>query len=763
MLGRYSLALVFVLTVGMTVGCSATAAWKAADGPLMTPFAKDVSPANALPEYPRPQMVRREWQNLNGLWQWSPAAEGEAPPVGKNLEGTILVPYPVQSALSGVMEQHDRMWYRRTFKVPGKWRDGRVLLHFGGVDWDATVYVNGKKVGHHLGGYDRFTCDVTDALKQAAEQELIVGVYDPTNQGDQPRGKQVLKPGGIWYTAVTGIWRTVWMEPVPETHITRLVLTPDVDKARLKVVAEVGGPTEGRGIKPTGGPADALSVEVTVLDGGKKVGTGRGGAGDVVIVPVPDPKLWSPDSPHLYDLKVELKMTVGEKPLDAVESYVGMRKIEIGKGPAGKTRMLLNGKFVFQVGFLDQGWWPDGLYTAATDEALKYDVAVTRKLGFNFARKHVKIEPHRWYYWCDKLGLMVWQDMPSGNNKTPEAKEQFEKELRALVDGYHNHPSIIMWVVFNERWGQHDTERYAKLVKEMDPSRLVSNASGWADKKCGDILDVHSYPKPKGAAPEPTRASVQGEFGGLGLGLPGHTWKEQHWGYRGTADREELTRGYEELLRTIYALKDDPGISGAVYTQTSDCEVECNGLMTYDRAIIKPDVERVAAVNQGDFSRVPPPPIVKPVVPTSEKKAQTWRYTTEKPPADWAKPGFDDSGWKQGPGGFGTEGTPGAVVGTVWKTGDIWLRREVTVPKGEYHKLQLRIHHDEDAQVFVGGVKVADLKGYVGEYQARPMNEKARSALKPGARNVIAVHCRQTKGGQFIDVGLVDVIPQTKK
>jgi len=744
MLGRYSLALVFVLTVGMTVGCSATAAWKPADGPLMTPFAKDVSPANALPEHPRPQMVREAWQNLNGLWDYAIVAKDAPQP--EEYDGQILVPYAVESALSGVMQTvgpEKCVWYHRTFKTPHLDGGKRLLLHFEGVDWDATVYLNGKKVGHHRGGYDPFTLDVTDALRKDSN-DLLVRVFDPTDKGNQPRGKQVLKPRGIWYTAVTGIWRTVWMEPVPQTHITRLVLTPDVDNQCLKVTAEVAGGAAGLQVK-----ADA--------DG---AGKATGKPGEVISVPVPNPKLWSPDDPHLYDLAVTLEKD--GKPVDAVESYFGMRKIEIGKGPAGKTRMLLNGKFVFQIGFLDQGWWPDGLYTAATDEALKYDVEVTRRLGFNFARKHVKIEPHRWYYWCDKLGLMVWQDMPSGNNKTPEAKKEFEKELRALVDGYHNHPSIIMWVCFNEGWGQHDTERYVKLVKAMDPSRLVSNASGWADKKCGDILDVHSYPKPKGAAPEPTRASVQGEFGGLGLGIPGHTWKEQHWGYRGMADREGLTRGYEELLRTIYALKDDPGISGAVYTQTSDCEVECNGLMTYDRAIIKPDVERVAAVNRGDFSRVPPPPIVKPVVPTSEKKPQTWRYTTEKPPADWTKPGFDDSGWKQGPGGFGTKGTPGAVVGTVWKTGDIWLRREVTVPKGEYHNLHLRIHHDEDAQVFVGGVQVADLKGYVGEYQARPMNEKARSAITPGARTVIAVHCRQTRGGQFIDVGLVDVVPQTK-
>jgi len=745
MFGRFPLAPAFVLTVAATVGCSAAAAWKPADGPLMTPFAKDVSPDNALPEYPRPQMVREDWRNLNGLWQWSPAAEGEAPPVGKDLEGAILVPYPVQSALSGVMEHHERLWYRRTFNVPGAWRDARVLLHFGAVDWEATVYVNGKKVGEHHGGYDPFTCDVTDALAPGGEQELLVGVFDPTDAGQQPRGKQVRKPHGIWYTAVTGIWRTVWMEPVPETYIRRLRIVPDVDNGR--VVVEVD-PSKA-------GERYYVTAEIPGGEAAHDPNPTR------AVVRLDDPHLWSPDDPHLYPLTVRWHR--GDEVVDTVESYVGMRKIEIGKGPAGKTRMLLNGEFVFQVGLLDQGWWPDGLYTAATDEALRYDVEVTKQLGFNFARKHVKVEPHRWYYWCDRLGLLVWQDMPNGNNATPEARREFERELQALVDGYRNHPSIIMWVVFNEGWGQHDTQRYTKLVKQWDPSRLVSCASGWKDAGVGDIKDVHSYPKPKGAAPEPDRAAVQGEFGGLGLGIPGHTWKEKHWGYRGMADRDELTRGYEELLRTIYALKEAPGISGAVYTQTSDVEVECNGLMTYDRAIIKPDTERVAAVNRGDLSLIPPPAVVKPAVPTSEKQPQTWRYTTEKPTADWARPGFDDSGWKEGPGGFGTGGTPGAVVGTEWKTSDIWLRRQVIVPKGTYHNLHLRIHHDEDAQVFVGGVKVADFKGYLTEYQNRPMNEKARSAVKPGARAVIAVHCRQTRGGQFIDVGLVDLVPQEKK
>ncbi|MBE3068979.1 MAG: glycoside hydrolase family 2 [Planctomycetes bacterium] len=735
--------------VCVALGCSrsAVAAWKPADGPLMTRWAKDVAPGKVHPEYPRPQMVRKDWMDLNGLWQYATAAEGEAPPAGKDLDGEILVPFPIQSALSGVMKEADRLWYRRTFKVPDGWKGRRVLLHFGAVDWEATVYVNGKQVGDHRGGYDAFSADITDALKAGGDQELVVGVFDPTDKGNQPRGKQVLKPGGIMYTAVTGIWQTVWLEPVPEARIGRLVLTPDVDGKCLRLTVAAAG------------DGDGLTVEAVATDGGKEVGKVSGKAGAELRLSVPDAKLWSPDTPHLYDLKVQL--SAGGKVVDSVASYFGMRKIEIGKDDKGVTRILLNGKFVFQVGPLDQGWWPDGLYIAPTDEAFKYDVEITRKLGFNMARKHVKVEPDRWYYWCDKLGLMVWQDMPSGNNATPESKKQFEGELKALVEGFRNHPSIIMWVVFNEGWGQYDTERLVSWVKEMDPSRLVNCASGWTDKNCGDVHDIHSYPNPASPKPEPTRAAVLGEFGGLGLGLDGHTWKKEHWGYKGMADRDELTTGYERLLQAAYKLKDTDGLSAIVYTQTTDVEVECNGLLTYDRAIIKPDLERVAAANQGDFSRVPPPPVIKSVVPTSEGQAAEWRYTFEKPADDWTKPGFDDAGWKKGPGGFGTRGTPGSVVGTEWNTADVWMRREVAVPEGPFQKLSLRVHHDEDTEVYLGGVRLAELKGFTTEYTEHPLASEAKAAVKPG-KAILAVHCHQTQGGQFIDVGLVEVIPGKK-
>jgi len=722
----------------------AAAAWAPAKGPLMTKWAADVSSEKALPEYPRPQMVRKDWQNLNGLWDFAVTAKEDAQPA--QFEGKILVPYPIESALSGVMRQvseKERLWYRRTFNVPAAWKGQRILLHFGAIDWESIVTVNGKKVGKHKGGYDSFSLDITDTLKASGPQEIVVSVWDPTNSGSQPRGKQVHKPGGIMYTPTTGIWQTVWLEPVGESYIKSLTITPDVDGGR--VVVDVHTSLAG----------ERYYVEVEV-PGGKPVHDSNPLRG---IVKIDASRLWSPDDPYLYPMRV--KWFEGEKVVDSVDSYFGMRKIEIAKDDKGVNRIMLNGKFVMQVGFLDQGFWPDGIYTAPTDAALRYDIEMTRKLGMNLARKHVKVEPERWYYWADKLGLLVWQDMPAGDNKTGEAKKQFEVELEAMVQTHRNHPSIIMWVVFNEGWGQHDTERLAAWVKEMDPSRLVNNASGWTDRKCGDVHDVHSYPNPQCPPTEEKRACVLGEFGGLGLPVEGHMWKKEHWGYKGMADAEELTRTYEKLLRSVYALKDSAGLCAAVYTQTTDCEVECNGLLTYDR-LVKGDLARIAAANRGDFSKVPPPPVTKTVVPTSEETGQPWRYTTGKPADGWTKPGFDDSAWKKGPGGFGTEGTPGAVVRTEWKTADIWLRREMAVPDQKFTSLQFRVHHDEDVEIYLNGVLACKLNGFQGEYEERPMTPEGKAALKPG-KNLIAVHCKQTGGGQYVDVGLVDVAPAKAK
>jgi beta-galactosidase/beta-glucuronidase len=571
-------------------------AWQPATGPLRTRWAREVSPENAHPEYPRPQLVREEWLNLNGIWGFE-MTTNDAQPTGFPTE--ILVPFPVESALSGVMQpvsENSRLWYRRTFEIPRKWIGRRVLLHFGAVDFETTVFVNGKNVGKHRGGYDGFSFDITDTLGIASENELVVSVWDPTDSSTQPRGKQVRKPHSIWYTSTSGIWQTVWLEPVRAAHITGLGITPDVDRSELTIAAA------------TTAPLGEYRVEAAVRDGSGGHWGASAPVGQKLVVPIPGARLWSPEHPFLYEMTVTLKL--GKRTMDRVESYAGMRKISLGKDTKGFTRLMLNNQPYFQFGPLDQGFWPDGLYTAPTDDALRYDIEMTKKLGFNLARKHVKVEPDRWYYWCDKLGLLVWQDMPSGDKyiepNQPDIKRsmqsagEFEKELSALVDGRGTHPCIVMWVPYNEGWGQWDTSRIVDLIKKQDPTRLVDNTSGWADRGVGDVNDMHKYPGPGSPEPEKNRAIVLGEFGGLGLPVRGHTWQsEKNWGYRSYTDAAALTSAYEDLVSKLLPLIDEKGLSAAVYTQTTDVEVEVNGLMTYDREMVKMDWTQVAAANHG--------------------------------------------------------------------------------------------------------------------------------------------------------------------
>ena len=586
-----------VIYVALCACSPIQAKWQVSEGPLMTQWTKDVSPQNAHPEYPRPQMTRKRWLNLNGLWEYAIRPKEQRQP--KTFNGQILVPFPVESALSGVMKrvgEENRLWYRRTFEIPSKWMYQHILLHFGAADWETTVWVNGKELGSHRGGYDPFTFDITDALKQSGPQEIIVAVWDPTDVGTQPRGKQVCNPNVIWYTPTTGIWQTVWLEPVLQWRIEGLKLTPDIDHSRL--VVELDSKYLSR----------SSTVIVSVLDGDREVASGTGSKRTEVVIP--DAKLWSPDNPFLYNLHITLRHFRDPNQIyDEVTSYFGMRKVSIDKDENGVTRIFLNNKPLFMFGPLDQGFWPDGLYTAPTDEALRYDIEVTKKLGFNMARKHVKVEPARWYYWCDKLGLMVWQDMPSGDRyitpgdgdiqRSDESARQFELELKRIIDTFGNHPSIVMWVLFNEGWGQYDTQRLTKWVKQYDPTRLVNSASGWADRGVGDVHDIHKYPGPTSPQPEPNRAAVLGEFGGLGLPISGHTWQdEKNWSYRSFKTAGELTDAYLSLLNKLGPLINSPGLAAAVYTQTSDVEIEVNGLMTYDRAIIKMDAERIAAANR---------------------------------------------------------------------------------------------------------------------------------------------------------------------
>ncbi len=736
------------------------AAWAPAKGPLLTRWAKEVSPDNAHREYPRPQMVRKDWHNLNGLWEYAIRPKDQLQPQG--FDGQILVPFPVESALSGVMKAvgpDNRLWYRRSFEVPAKWAGRRVLLHFGAVDWDATVWVNGKEVGNHRGGYDPFSFDITEALKNAGPQEIVASVWDPTNTGTQPRGKQVLKPGGIWYTAVTGIWQTAWLEPVPETHLRGLALTPDLDRKRLDVGVK-GRELEGCSLQAKvtmdGDWLSSATIEPDIWQPRRSFTVG-----------VPRVRLWSPDDPFLYDLTVAVLKD--GKVVDEVTTYFGMRKIEVKKDKAGINRLCLNNEVMFQFGPLDQGWWPDGLYAAPTGEALRYDIETLKKLGCNMLRKHVKVEPARLYYWCDKLGLMVWQDMPNGDKhirgnepdlkRSEESAEQFELELRRVIEAFRNHPCIVMWVPFNEGWGQYDTPRIVNLIKELDPSRLVNNASGWSDRGVGDVHDIHRYPGPAAPPTEENRAAVLGEFGGLGLPVKGHTWQdEKNWGYRSYKTHEELTEAYVALIENLRSLIGE-GLCAAVYTQTTDVEIEVNGMMTYDRAMVKTDAKKAAAANKRLYL---PPPLVKTTVPTSQQQPQSWRYTTSQPGEGWQREDFDDSAWQKGAGGFGAEGTPGAAVRTEWRTSDIWLRRTFELRKEDLARPQLAIHHDEDAEVYINGQLIAKLEGYTSSYVRIPIDEKAAKALRPGT-NCIAIHCRQTTGGQYIDAGLVNVAERSAK
>ncbi len=609
------LATVFLLTLGSLAGLITphAADWQPASGPLMTRWAKGVSPQNALPEYPRPQLKRADWLNLNGLWDYAIVDKDASRPAA--WDGRILVPYPLESALSGVMKrlgENQRLWYRRTFQVPDAWKGRQALLHFGAVDWEATVWVNGQELGRHRGGYDAFKFDMTSALKPGAEQEIVVAVWDPTDAGYQPRGKQIRNPHGIWYTPTSGIWQTVWIEPVAATHLDAVRITPDVDAGAVRL-----------DFKLVGGTGD-VSVKAEVQDGARIVASGaigeknRAAAGPFsarLELGVKDAKLWTPDTPFLYGLV--LTVTHNGTATDQVESYFGMRKSSLVKDANGTLRLGLNNKPLFQFGPLDQGFWPDGLYTAPTDEALRYDIEMTKRLGFNMARKHVKIEPARWYYWCDKLGLLVWQDMPSGDKyiggsdpditRSPESARDFETELKALVDGFYNHPSIVMWVPYNEGWGQWDTPRIVDLIRSWDPTRLVNNASGWTDRKVGDVMDIHSYPGPAAPRIEEKRAGVLGEFGGLGLPLQGHTWQdEKNWGYRSYKNSDDLTDAYIALIRRLRPLTGEPGLAAAVYTQTTDVEIEVNGLMTYDRAVVKLDEAAIRAANLTVYT--PPPP-----------------------------------------------------------------------------------------------------------------------------------------------------------
>ncbi len=761
----------FVLLVcGVTA--KPTQEWKPAGDKMKTRWAEQVDPACPLPEYPRPQMVRPDWINLNGLWDYAvtPVTDESS----DFADGRILVPFGIESSLSGVQRTFlpdEKLWYRRTFDVPGKWKNKRVLLHFGAVDYIAVVKVNGREAGRHQGGNTAFSIDITDFLIPGKKQELVVEVTDPTDTQKQPRGKQVLKPQGIWYTAVSGIWKTVWLEAVDNHYLVGFKGVPDVDNGNYLVTPTVND----------AGPQ--TRVRYTVLDNGTVVTRVEGGAGEQTVIPVPNAKLWSPDSPNLYDLKIEVLRD--GRVTDAVDSYFGMRKSSVGKDSDGYNRILLNDEFIFQYGFLDQGWWPDGLLTAPTEEALLYDIEFTKNAGYNTIRKHIKVESDRFYYHCDRLGLFVWQDAVSGNDfnlkdfpggivdKDPESARQFEYELKETMDQLMNYPSIVNWIVFNEGWGQYGERRVIDWAKRYDPSRLVE-VSGWVDFGTGDIVDRHAYPGPgRVENVGPGRAFVVGEFGGLGLPLDGHLWNPQmrNWGYATYYDKDEFEEAYKAMIVQLEVLIGE-GLSGAIYTQTTDVEGEVNGMLTYDREVEKIPAGELQAIHAPLYAgnRL----VAMPVLPDAQVDRQPWFYTVNEPAPGWYSATTVPQGFEPGMAPFGynyplgqlsysfyERTDPTNVVATEWIGGEIWLWKEFEVtalPSNPY----LRVRYDAQIEVYINGVQVVSVDNRQPHYYHADMFGLPAGVLKSGTNTIAVVAKRNTKlpwsRTQMLDAGIVDLV-----
>jgi len=582
-----------------------------AQGPILkTEWTDQVNHSAPHQEYPRPQLVRENWQNLNGQWNYIISPKGEIPSMIS--AGQITVPYPIESLLSGVQKTvgpDSELWYEEEFELNLERNKKRILLHFGAVDWEAEVWVNGQQAGIHQGGFDSFSFDITPFLNKGKAQKIKLRVWDPSDSGPQPRGKQVKNPKGIWYTPVTGIWQTVWIEAVPTTYIKSIYTLTDWEKSALILSQELVGNTDG------------MKIQVQINDGENEVYSSTSGILDSKTFILSNPKPWSPDQPFLYDIQVTLLK--GNQVIDKISSYAAYRDIRMAKDVDGFQRMFLNGKALFQYGPLDQGWWPDGLYTSATDEALAFDILQTKAMGFNMIRKHVKVEPARWYYHADKIGMLVWQDMPSGDmgnrwevrpgviregmykDRSPESEQIFKTEWTEIINEFKFFPSIIAWVPFNEAWGQFKTTEIVSLTKSLDPTRLINSASGGnfemeGTSVIGDMLDVHNYPDP--VMPDPTifgknKLMILGEFGGLGLPIEGHTWlTKDNWGYQSFTSQEDLKNRYEKLMIDLKELI-PLGLAGAVYTQTTDVEIETNGLMTYDRKIMKFDVKFLKSIH----------------------------------------------------------------------------------------------------------------------------------------------------------------------
>ena len=769
-----------VLIAHAATAPSLVAQWKPAETRLITQWGKSLSPDAVWSEYPRPQLERSNWVNLNGLWFYAVTAKDAAQPT--KWDGEILVPFAPEAPLSGVgrlIEPTEALWYRRTFTVAGpaaakaaaseKANNAeskkRTILNFEAVDYDSKVWVNGTLLGTHRGGHTPFSFDVTDALKKDGENELIVQVIDAT-EGYQLHGKQKLRNGGIWYTRVTGIWQTVWLEQVPTMRIDDLDYACNVDQGTIAVTPKIVNLTAG------------AKVRVSASIDGQSVAKGE--AVGPITLTIPNAQLWSPDSPKLYDLQVELFDANGTV-IDSVKAYTALRSFSKAKNAQGYWELTLNGKPLFHWGPLDQGWWPDGLLTPPSDTAMKSDIEFLKSCGFNMIRKHIKVEPRRYYHHCDRIGMIMWQDQVSngyGKNRDEQATsppwtrmapnpkdaewpeemhEQWLTEYKRMVEHLRDAPCIGVWVPFNEAWGQHATMAVGKAAAELDPTRLINIASGGNFWPVGDIADHHEYPHP--AFPTTDKrfddyVKVVGEFGGHGWPVEGHLWKPDanNWGYGGLPKSiEEWQARFKTSIAVLAALRAE-GIAAGVYTQTTDVEGEINGLLTYDR-LRKADPAWLR--EQSEYLLNAPTKLTgkTEIVPTAESKDSKWQSTTSEPAGDWTQPQFDAKSWPESSSGFGAgnPAPPNAVIRSAWTTPEIWVRKTFELNDVPNDEVYLQVYHDEDCEIYINGVEVARFNGYSTKYNTLSLAKQG--SLRKG-KNVIAIHCKQTGGGQYIDAGI---------
>lgn len=730
--------------LGMGVHLQAQS-YQPVEGKIMTLWGEKVSPENAWNEYPRPQLKREEWKNLNGLWDYAIVPRESAKPA--NFQGKILVPFAVESALSGVAESllpDQQLWYRTTFELPKSWDGQNILLHFQAVDWETRVWVNGKLAGTHKGGSTAFSYDITKYLKRG-EQEIVLSVWDPTDEGTQARGKQVLNPHEIWYTPVSGIWQTVWLEPVDKLHINSVYPVADIDNGQVTLHTGLAGTNGGE------------TISVKVLEGDRTVLEKNYPASAEIVLDIPAPKLWTPESPSLY--RVTLSLKKNDRVYDEIGTYFAMRKISMVKDEQGFQRIQLNNETLFQYGTLDQGWWPDGLLTPPSAEAMRYDMEVLKEMGFNMLRKHIKVEPWLYYYYADSLGLLVWQDMVSGFetakrseqhvnwnaahdwDRPRESAVQWEYELKTMIDQLRFFPSIVTWVIFNEGWGQYDTKRVVDWSMNYDKTRLINGVSGWTDRQCGHMMDVHQYPGPgmEPAEQNSGRVVVLGEFGGLGLPVENHLWNPsmRNWGYRTYDTESVLIKEYTKLMHNLYPLRYN-GLSAAVYTQTTDVEGEVNGLMTYDRKVIKIDPALLRILHYPLYGKESK--TIKKIVSDSEVKSQPMYVSTSKPAIGWQK--------SAGAGSFQKQNGPVNIKKgeTVYSISSFSINE---MPEGIY----LHVHSFGDLKVYLNGTLVIDKK-IIGRRHYEDVNISEFLLLLKRGENILAVECGPYEQDSEFDWGL---------